>query len=110
MFGVKLPDQLAVVLTKTIDNAVLGGCVNFAFENCGRRIGVRADTRFPNCLAVAQVETKEITLLGANINAVVDDRKTTFHRTEPLSLIDQTAVSEIQAVKESVFAAEVDAV
>src|ERR1044072_403787 len=31
-----LPKQLAVALPETIDDAILSGCVDFAFVDCGR--------------------------------------------------------------------------
>src|SRR5215213_9226703 len=44
-----LPKQLAVTRAEAINNAILRGCIDFAFVNSGRGIGVSADARLPNC-------------------------------------------------------------
>src|ERR1043165_7353878 len=73
VFGFKLPNKLAVVLPKAINETILSRCINFAFVNCWSRIGVGADAGFPNYFAVAEIQTEEIALLCADVNATINN-------------------------------------
>src|ERR1044072_8949157 len=73
LFGFNLPTKPAVVLPKAINETILSRCINLAFVNCGSRIGVGADAGFLNYFAVAEIQTEEIALLCADVNATINN-------------------------------------
>src|SRR6476661_4934377 len=104
------PGRSAVCFFKGPDNPIFSRRVNETVGDCGCRIRIRTDARFPNYGAVGLVQAIKIASFGANKNLSADDCGTALDRSGERLFIHDGAVCEIETVIEAVFAANVDAV